>query len=91
MEIWRVALAIAQPETVIAWHRQVFKLFWVRKSQNGNKKSKPKVSIEIQKIIKKLSRENHTLGCSTHCEGIQIISSESTLLRYHNRSTKPSS
>jgi len=25
---WRAALAIVRPETVIAWHRQGFRLFW---------------------------------------------------------------
>ncbi len=25
---WRSALAIVQPETVIKWHRQGFKLYW---------------------------------------------------------------
>ena len=25
---WRSALAIVQPETVIAWHRRRFRLFW---------------------------------------------------------------
>ncbi len=27
---WRCALAIVQPETVIRWHRQGFKLYWKR-------------------------------------------------------------
>jgi hypothetical protein len=32
---WRSALAIVQPETVIQWHRQGFKLYWRWKSQAG--------------------------------------------------------
>src|SRR6516164_2592949 len=28
---WRAALAIVRPETVIAWHRQGFRLFWTWK------------------------------------------------------------
>src|SRR5215472_13574873 len=35
---WRVALAIVRPETVIAWHRQGFRLFWtwtVRRGKSG--------------------------------------------------------
>jgi len=29
---WRSALAIVKPETVIAWHRQGFRLYWKWKS-----------------------------------------------------------
>src|SRR5215472_7607287 len=32
---WRSALAIVQPETVIAWHRTVFRLFWTWKVRRG--------------------------------------------------------
>ena len=35
---WRSALAIVKPETVMAWHRAGFRLFWtwkVRRSQPG--------------------------------------------------------
>jgi hypothetical protein len=28
---WRLALAIVKPETVIAWHRADFRLFWTWK------------------------------------------------------------
>ena len=32
---WRSALAIVQPETVIAWHRKGFRLFWTWKVRRG--------------------------------------------------------
>ena len=35
---WRSALIVVKPETVIAWHRKGFRLFWtwrVRRSQPG--------------------------------------------------------
>ena len=32
---WRSALAIVQPETVIAWHRRGFGLFWAWKDSAG--------------------------------------------------------
>jgi putative transposase len=32
---WRSALAIVQPETVIAWHRAGFRLFWTWKVRHG--------------------------------------------------------
>src|SRR5690349_20517178 len=32
---WRSALAVVQPETVIAWHRKGFRLFWTWKVRRG--------------------------------------------------------
>ena len=32
---WRSALAIVKPETVIAWHRKGFRLYWTWKSRHG--------------------------------------------------------
>ena len=32
---WRSALAIVKPETVIAWHRKEFRLFWTWKCRHG--------------------------------------------------------
>jgi hypothetical protein len=33
--IWRSALAIVKPETVISWHRAGFRLFWTWKVWRG--------------------------------------------------------
>jgi len=33
---WRSALAIVKPETVIAWHRKGFRLFWAWKVRRGH-------------------------------------------------------
>jgi putative transposase len=32
---WRLALTIVKPETVIAWHRAGFRLFWTWKVRSG--------------------------------------------------------
>ncbi|PYT29836.1 MAG: hypothetical protein DMG57_10260 [Acidobacteria bacterium] len=32
---WRSALIVVKPETVIAWHRKGFRLFWTWKVQRG--------------------------------------------------------
>ena len=32
---WRSVLVIVKPETVIAWHRKAFRLFWTWKVQHG--------------------------------------------------------
>ena len=32
---WRSALAIVKPETIVAWHRACFRLFWTWKVRRG--------------------------------------------------------
>jgi predicted transcriptional regulator len=55
---WKNSLVIVQPETVIKWHRKLFKIYCTRKSRNHKSPGRPKVSKEIQKLIDKLTREN---------------------------------
>ena len=37
---WRSALAIVKPETVLAWHRAGFRLFWTWKVRRGQTSSR---------------------------------------------------
>jgi hypothetical protein len=54
---WRSALAIVQPETVIAWHRRGFGLFWVRKIRQGQA-GRPALPNEARELIARMCREN---------------------------------
>ena len=58
---WRCALAIVQPDTVVRWHRQGFKLYWTWKSQH-RKAGRPKVDRKIRDLIRQMSRDNPTWG-----------------------------
>jgi len=58
---WRSALVIVKPETVIAWHRKGFRLFWTWKSRRG-KPGRPAVSKNVRDLIRRLSRENPLWG-----------------------------
>ena len=90
---WRSALAIVQPETVIAWHRAGFRLFWtwkVRRDQPG----RPVISREVRDLIRKMCRENRTWGAPRiHGEllklGIDI--GETSVSKYMVRCRKPPS
>src|SRR6266480_705271 len=42
---WRWALLIVKPETVIAWHRKGFRLYWKWKSRH--REGRPSVSVEV--------------------------------------------
>ncbi len=37
---WRSALSIVQPDTVVAWHRKSFRLFWTWKVRRGQRKDR---------------------------------------------------
>ena len=63
---WRSALAIVQPETVIKWHREGFRLYWRWKSRAG-KRGRPRVPGEIRNLIRRISRENRTWGRRGFC------------------------
>ena len=58
---WQSALVLVQPETVIRWHRQGFKLYWRWKSRRG-KTGRPPIEREIRDLIRRMSRENPTWG-----------------------------
>ncbi|MCE9556600.1 MAG: helix-turn-helix domain-containing protein [Planctomycetes bacterium] len=51
---WCSALAIVRPETVIRWHRQGFKLYWMWKSRAG-KVGRPCIDREIRDLIRRMS------------------------------------
>jgi putative transposase len=63
-EVWgdyQSALVIVKPETVIAWHRKGFRLFWTWKARHGQL-GRPAVPQDVRELIRKLSRENPLWG-----------------------------
>ena len=90
---WRSALAIVQPETVIAWHRRGFGLFWAWKIRRGHA-GRPTLPREVRELIRRMCRENPTWGAPRiHGEllklGINV--GESSVSKYMVRSRKPPS
>ena len=53
---WRRHLLFVQPETVIRWHRQGWRLFWRWKSRS--QVGRPRLSPEVRELIATMSREN---------------------------------
>jgi putative transposase len=58
---WKSALVIVKPETVIAWHRKGFRLFWTWKVRHG-RTGRPAVSQEVRDLIRTMSRANPLWG-----------------------------
>ena len=57
---WRTALVIVKPETVIAWHRQGFRLFWTWKSRHRT--GRPGVPADVRALIRTMSAANPLRG-----------------------------
>ena len=90
---WRRALVIVKPETVLAWHRRGFQLYWRWKSRQRGP-GRPKVSPEVRVLIRKMSLANSGWGAPRiHGEllklGIDV--GETSVALYMVRHRKPPS
>ena len=89
---WRSALLIAQPDTVVKWQRQGFRLFWRWKSRR--KDGRPRVDREVRNLIRRLSRENPNWGVARIQSELALLGydvAESTVAKYMIRQPKPPS
>ena len=57
---WKQALFIVQPETLLRWHRGLFRLFWKRTSKADSRQ--PRLSSETIALIKEMARNNRLWG-----------------------------
>jgi len=62
LQAWKQALMIVQPDTLIRWHRDLFKWFWKRKSQPRRRAGRPPLMKELVQLIQQMGRENRTWG-----------------------------
>jgi putative transposase len=90
---WISALMIVKAETVVAWHRKGFGLFWTWRIHHG-KSGRPRVPQEVRDLIRMMSRNNPRWGAPrVHGEllklGIGIT--EPTVAKYMVRHRKPPS
>ena len=74
---WRSVLVIVQPETVVQWHQQGFRLYWRWKSRSRNP-VRPKVEAEIRKLIRRMSRENPLWGTSRIRSKLRLLGYEAS-------------
>lgn len=89
---WRSALIIVQPATVVGWHRLGFRVYWRLKSR---KSGRPKISAEVQQLIRRLARENPLWGAPRIRAELKLLGcelAEATVAKYLPRtSNKPPS
>ena len=89
---WRSAIHIVKPETVVAWHRRGFRLFWTWKSRHRT--GRPTVPYEVRALIREMSTANPLWGAPRiHGElrKLGITMSESTVAKYMQRHPRPPS
>jgi hypothetical protein len=55
---WRDALVVVQPQTLVRWHRQGFRLFWRWKSRPG----RPPIPVELRQLIREMAVSNPSWG-----------------------------
>ncbi len=89
---WQHALLLFQPQTVIAWHRLGFRLFWRWKSRA--REGRPAIDCQLIALIRRMWQTNPTWGSPRiQAElaklGIQI--SDSTIRKYRPKQRRSAS
>lgn len=56
--VWRSALLVVKPATLIGWHRRAFRLFWKWKSRPGRRP----IPLDLRRLIVEMVRGNPTWG-----------------------------
>jgi len=83
---------IVQPQTVVRWHQQGFRLYWRWKSRG--KPGRPSIEAEIRNLIRRMSRENPIWGVPRIQSELALLGhtvSEATVRKYRIRQRKPPS
>jgi hypothetical protein len=79
---WRQVLVVVQPETVVPWHRQGFRLYWRFRSRR--RPGRPRIPKDLRRLIQRMARENPWGARKIHAElaklGIEV--SVATVSRY---------
>ena len=89
---WTDVLEIVQPATVVRWHRAGFRAFWRWKSRPKRPPGRPRIDVEVRRLITRMARENPTWGAPRiHSELLKlgIVVAERTVSRYLPRRPTP--
>jgi len=80
---WQSAIYLVQPDTILRWHRDLFRLYWKWKSTP--KSREPRIPRETIELIKKMARENPRWGTKKiHGEllKLEIVVDKRTISKY---------
>ena len=62
LHTWRSALLIVQPDTVLRWHRELFRRFWRRTSASTRPAHRPPIAPETITLIHAMAAANRLWG-----------------------------
>ena len=89
---WRPALVLVKPDTVLAWHRRGFRLFWTWKSRYRT--GRPAASPEVRALIRRMATANPLWGAPRihgELQKLGISVSQATVAKYVPRRDTPPS
>jgi len=84
---WRSALVLVQPDTVVRWHRQGFRLWWRWKSRT-TRAGRPPLDKEVRDLIRRMGRDNPTWGAPRIQAELRLVGhnvAEATVAKYLSR------
>lgn len=81
---WRNALVVVKPDTVVAWHRAGFRLYWRLRSGHGGGGGRKPLRADVRALIDRMVRENNYRAIRIHGELMKlgIVVSERTVTNY---------
>ena len=90
---WRSALKIFQPDTVVKWHQQGFKLYWrwLSKSRHGGR---PPIDPDVRDLIRRMARDNPTWGAPRMQSELRLLGytiAQATVAKYMPKTRTPPS
>jgi hypothetical protein len=93
LRTWKHALVIVQPDTVLRWHRDLFRWVWRRRSR-PRRRGKPPLTGDIVALIKQMAEENRSWGAERirgELLKLGLRVSKSTIQKYIHEVRKPGS
>jgi putative transposase len=92
LRAWKQALIIVQPDTLLRWHRELFRRIWRRKSKPREKRGRRPLTEESIALIKRMAKENLSWGAERirgELLKLEIEASKSTIQKYMNQVREP--
>jgi putative transposase len=91
LQTWKSALLIVQPDTLLRWHREGFRLFWKRKTRSSSRERR--LPVETVELIKRMALENRLWGAERirgELLKLDIRVCKRTIQKYMRQARKPS-
>lgn len=85
---WKEALMIVQPDTLLRWHRELFRRTLRRKSKPQGKQGRKLLTDDVVALIKRMAKENLSWGAERirgELLKLEIKVSKSTIQKYMNQ------